>query len=270
MRNYTTVTELPGQMASKEQIERLYHRYKFASKFCEDKDVLEVACGAGQGLGYLGNFARTVVGGDVDENNLRFAISLYKKRQNIEVWTLDAHKLPFGDKSFDVVILYEAIYYLIQPEEFLKQSYRVLRDDGVLLVCSVNKEWANFNPSPYSREYFSAPELYLLLISQFTEVEFYGAFSTTPNSTMGEIASMIKRITVTFNLMPKTMKGKEPFKRIFYGKLYPIPEEIKEGMCKYFPPVLISENSPNCMHKIFYAVAWKRITESPHRPRSKV
>jgi len=30
MEDYSTVTELPGQRASREQLERLYHRYEFA------------------------------------------------------------------------------------------------------------------------------------------------------------------------------------------------------------------------------------------------
>jgi cyclopropane fatty-acyl-phospholipid synthase-like methyltransferase len=50
---YIHVTEIPGNKASAEQIERLYHRYHFASAFCQGKEVLEVACGAGMGLGYL-------------------------------------------------------------------------------------------------------------------------------------------------------------------------------------------------------------------------
>jgi 2-polyprenyl-3-methyl-5-hydroxy-6-metoxy-1,4-benzoquinol methylase len=62
--DYCTVTELPGSNATKEQLARLYHRYHFAAGFCEGKDVLEVACGAGQGLGYLARKAKSVVGGD--------------------------------------------------------------------------------------------------------------------------------------------------------------------------------------------------------------
>ena len=182
MEDYTTVTELPGQRATREQLERLYHRYKFASKFCGDKDVLEVACGAGQGLGYLEKVAKKVVGGDIDENNLRFAISHYKGRQNIEVRALDAHQLTFEDKSFDVVILYEAVYYLVEPERFVAETRRVLREGGVLLIATVNKDWSEFNPSPLSTHYFSVPELAKLIQSNGFKVEFYGAFSTIPKT----------------------------------------------------------------------------------------
>jgi ubiquinone/menaquinone biosynthesis C-methylase UbiE len=255
VRNYSTITELPGQRASREQLERLYHRYKFASTVCEGKDVLEVACGAGLGLGYLENVAKRVVGGDIQENILRFAASHYDERQNIEVRTLDAHRLPFKDKSFDVVILFEAIYYLEQPEEFLDGCRRVLQEKGILLICTVNKHWSDFNPSPHSVKYFSVPELYQLLGHQFPHVELYGAFSVSRNSATDKIISLIKRMAVVFYLMPKTMKGKELFKRMFFGKLAPLPNEIEDGMCKYIPPVPISYDSPNHQYKVFYAVA---------------
>ena len=254
MADYTTVTELPGQRASREQLERLYHRYKFASTFCKEKDVLEVACGAGQGLGYLEKVAKKVVGGDIDENNLRFAISHYKDRQNIEVKTLNAHQLPFENKRFDVVILYEAIYYLAQPEKFVAEARRVLRKGGVLLIATVNKDWSEFSPSPFSTHYFSVPEIDKLLQSNGFKVEFYGAFSTIPKSVKEKIISTVRKIAVAFRLIPKTMRGKELFKKIFYGKLIPLKEEIEEGICEYEPPRCISSDTPNFEYKVIYAV----------------
>jgi len=50
------------------------------------------------------------------------------------------------------------------------------------------------------------------------------------------------------------MKGKELLKKIFYGKLSPLPNEIEEGMCGYSPPVPIPDDSPNKQHKVLYAV----------------
>ena len=154
--DYSTVTEIPGDKATQEQMDRVFQRYRFAIDFCEDKDVLEVACGAGQALGYLARKARRVVGGDCTEKLLTSAKHYYKDRA--ELYLLDAHQLPFRDRSFDVVILFEAIYYLAQPQEFVAEAYRVLRGNGVLLIATVNKDWPEFNPSPYSIRYLSVPE----------------------------------------------------------------------------------------------------------------
>ena len=47
---FINVTEIDGQLISQEQLMRTCHRYHWAAQYCEGKDVLEVACGAGQGL----------------------------------------------------------------------------------------------------------------------------------------------------------------------------------------------------------------------------
>ena len=253
--DYTTVTEIPGIKASKEQLARLYQRYHFALSFCRDKEVLEVACGACQGLGYLAKIARRVVGGDIDENNLGFAREHYRGRDNIGLRLLDAHELPFADRSFDVVILYEAIYYLAHPELFLGECQRVLRKGGICLICTVNKDWPDFNPSPYSTKYLSVQELYWLLNERFSDVQLYGAFEAATNSIKDKFISLIRRTTIALNLMPKTMKSKEIFKRIFFGKLTPLPAEIEEGMTDYIAPVLILSDRPDSQHKVIYAVA---------------
>lgn len=255
MEDYTHVTEIPGNNASQEQLERLYHRYHFASTFCKEKEVLEVACGAGMGLGYLEKFAKKIVGGDIDEKILEFAHEQYKGRNKIEIIKLDAHNLPFFDKSFDVVILYEAIYYLHQPERFIDEAFRVLRDNGILLICTVNKNWSDFNPSPYSVKYFSAPELYSLLSKKFSDVKLFGAFTTFPKTSKDKVISIIKRLAISLNLIPKTMKGKEVFKRIFFGRLKPIPNEIENEMTLYISPTPISHNIPNFDFKVLYAIA---------------
>src|SRR5574340_14430 len=128
--DYSDVTELPGGRASREQLSRLRHRYRTAAPYCVGKDVLEVGCGAGQGLGYLAKQARRMVGGDYTHANLRRAREYYGEHARLV--RLDAHELPFPDASFDVLLLFEAIYYLRTPDEFLAESRRVLRNRGVL------------------------------------------------------------------------------------------------------------------------------------------
>ena len=251
--NYTSVTEIPGSKVSNEQCVRMAHRYRFAAQFCAGKEVLEVACGAGTGLGYLAKFAKKVIGGDIDRNLLKYGQKHYRERDKITLQLFDAHRLPFKDDSFDVMLLYEAIYYLAQPEKFVAEASRVLRKNGLLIICSVNKDWLDFNPSPSSTRYFSASELFLLLNQKFSGVEIYGAFPTAANSTKERIISLIKRTAVALHLMPKTMKGKEFFKRIFFGKLQVLPAELEEKMFIYSPPVSISPSSNPC-YKVLYAV----------------
>lgn len=258
---YSTVTELPGQKASQEQLERLFQRYHFAYQFCAGKDVLEVACGGGQGLGYLAKAAKRVVGGDIDKDNLTFARKHYTCRNGIKLECFDAEQLPFQNSSFDVVLLYEAIYYLPEPEKFAKEAYRVLRENGTLIICSANKDWADFNPSPFSIRYFSVPELHTLLKTKFPEVTCYGGFSTALEGTKDVVISLMKRTAVNLHLMPKTMKSKELLKRLFFGKLRPLPYEIEDNMAEYVKPAPIASDLPNSSYKVIFAVARKKIED---------
>ena len=123
-----------------------------------------------------------------------------------------------------------------------------------MLIATVNIDWSEFNPSPFSTRYFSVSELSQILQNNSFKVEFYGAFSTIPKTVKEKIISIIRKIAVRLHLIPKTMKGKEFLKKIFYGKLIELKEEIEEGMCTYNPPVRISSDTPNFEYKVIYAV----------------
>jgi hypothetical protein len=60
--DFSSVTEAPRIKVTPEGAAMLYMRYRFAARFCKGKDVLEVGCATGMGLGYLARHARTVVG----------------------------------------------------------------------------------------------------------------------------------------------------------------------------------------------------------------
>lgn len=260
MGEYLSVTENPGCGAHSEQIERLYQRYHFALDYCRDKEVLEVACGGGMGLGYLARFAKRVVGGDIDESNLKFARKYYHDRKNIELKVLDAQQLPFDDNSFDIVIMYEAIYYLPEPMRFVEEAHRVLRDKGVVIICTANREWSGFNPSPHSHIYFSARELVSSLEKGGFTVTMFAGSPVSVETAKDKVISIIKQSAVKLHLIPKTMKGKESLKRLFFGKLKPIPSEVTDGMSDYSPPVSIPANIPNVDYKVIYAVGQLRKT----------
>jgi hypothetical protein len=75
--------------------------------------------------------------------------------------------------------------------------------------------------------------------------------------TRSEITSLIKRFAVKFNLIPGGLKGRAYLKRIFMGKLIPLPHEVTEGMADYEPPVEIPPDRLSKGYKILYAVAKK-------------
>jgi ubiquinone/menaquinone biosynthesis C-methylase UbiE len=253
-KDYSSVTESPNSRATYEQLARLYQRYHFAARYVRGRRVLEVACGSGQGLGYIARSAQQIVGGDYTENLLNLAHAHYGR--TIPLVRLDAHFLPFHRESFEVVLLLEAIYYLAQAEEFVAECRRILTKEGILVICTVNHDWSEFARSPFSTRYFSVPELKNLLVRQgFTHTEFFGAFPTTIHTLKHRLVSLLRRLVVVLNLVPRTLEGREIFKRIFYGKLVTLKPEVEDGMVELYPVVPIPSDTINVDHKIVYVVA---------------
>lgn len=251
MTSYVPVTELPGSGATDEQLRMLAARYQLAAERTIGRDVLEVACGPGIGLGYLARGARRVVGGDVDERLLLTARRHYGGR--IPLVRLDAQALPFAAGMFDAVVLFEALYYLQEPGRFLAECRRVLRPGGAVLISTVNKDWRGFNPSPHSTRYLSAPELRALLESQGFTAELSGGFPPSAPTLRAKALGLARDAAVRLRLIPRTMRGKERLKRLAYGRLAPLPVELTDGPPSP-RPVPLEGRKPVDDFKILYAV----------------
>ena len=249
------ITEVPGQKATSAQLDMFFTRYHFLSQFCKNRDVLEVACGGGQGLGYLARAARKVIGGDIDGRILGLVFTRYNDRPNIMVIKLDAHELPFEAASFDVVTLLDSIYWLSDQSRFIVEAKRVLRPGGVLVVSSVNPKWLEFNPSPYSAHYPDSFELFELIASKGFKAEFYVAFSALPKTEKERIVALVRRVAVNLNIIPGSIRLKQLLKALFLGRLSPVPEEVYEGMARYCEPMKIGPADIDNKYKIMYVVA---------------
>jgi SAM-dependent methyltransferase len=251
--DYTTVTEAPGNELRREALDMLWTRYAYATSLCAGKIVLEVGCGAGPGLGMLSRAAKRVVGGDYTQRLLQLARHHYGSR--VPLVRLDAHQLPFVAATFDVIILYEAIYYLDEPARFLQECRRLLTSGGVVLICSANRANPDFNPSPYSTRYWSADELRLLFSDNGFAAELLGAFPARPKSARDLLISLLKRLAVAFHLIPKTMSGKTRLKRLFFGKLESTPFELMDGSRQYRTPVSLGPKAADADYQVVFALA---------------
>jgi len=255
-RDFTTVTELPGQEVSTEQIARLAHRYCWAGTYCAGRDVLEVGCGAGQGLGYLQSVSKSVRAGDISPALVECARAHYGSR--LEVTEMDACAIELPDRSLDVILLFEAIYYLPSPERFLEQCRRLLRPKGRVLIVTANKDLYDFNPSPFSHRYFGVRELTALFHKYDFDCEFFGVSPVEETSMRQRLLRPVKLLAVKLNIIPKTMTGKKYLKRIVFGKLVPMPAEISGLEHSYFAPPRISAEIADVKHKVIYLAATRR------------
>lgn len=254
--DFTSVTETSGADVSSEQIVRLAQRYYWAGEYCRGQDVLEVACGAGQGLGYLSSLARSLRAGDITPALVNEARTQYGSR--IEISEMDATALPFPAQSLNTIILFEALYYLPSAERFVDECIRVLRPKGKVLIATANKDLYDFNPSPFSSTYYGVAELGQLFEARGFFCDFFGNTPIETVSLRQRILSPIKKVVINLGLMPKTMAGKKLLKRLVFGKLVPMPAEIDQSTAPKTTPVPLKRGEPNRDFKVIYMAATLR------------
>ena len=95
--------------------------------------VLELATGTGLIAKNIVNAAAHIEATDASAEMI-----LEAKRDNrsakLHFSVRDMFRLPYADKSFDVVIVSNALHIIPQPEKALAEIRRVLKDDGVLIA----------------------------------------------------------------------------------------------------------------------------------------
>ena len=246
------IAELPGDRATRLQISMLYTRYRLAAGLVKDGDVLEVACGPGVGLEYLAKQAKHVTGGDADDRLLRMGRE--HVGDHIQLTSFDAHALPFPPSSFDVVILFEAIYYLHEVERFIDETRRVLKSSGTLLICSANRERHGFVSGEQTVAYFSAFELRQLLTGHGFSVEVFAAFPVVPVFQRNSRGAA-RWFANIIRLSPET---KAVVKRLLFGRPPSFPAEVTERMADAAELFLIDENSPVTDFQVLYAIGHVR------------
>jgi 2-polyprenyl-3-methyl-5-hydroxy-6-metoxy-1,4-benzoquinol methylase len=152
-----------------------------------------------------------------------------------------------------VVILFEAIYYLARAEQFARECHRVLRPNGLLLLCSANKKWPGFTTSPYATRYFDAEELRQLIVGAGFDVKVYGAFPEVASTVSKKAVALIRSVAVRLNLIPGSLKGRELLKRFFYGRLSIVTREIDGNGTQPARLYSIEEGQASSEYRILYA-----------------
>ena len=107
--------------------------YELIRPVVKDKTVLEVATGTGLIAKHIVKAAAHIEATDASPEMITEA-----KRGNysakLRFSVQDMFSLPYASKSFDVVIVSNALHIVPQPEKSLREIKRVLKDDGVLIA----------------------------------------------------------------------------------------------------------------------------------------
>lgn len=114
------------------------NRYSMVKSLCADKTVLDAACGEGYGSFLMKKWgAASVDGVDIDKDTIEHASKLFAS-ENVRFHTNTVEKLPFPDYTFDLIVSFETMEHVDNPDMFLKEMKRVLKPDGIIILSCPN------------------------------------------------------------------------------------------------------------------------------------
>lgn len=215
-------------------------RYKFACQYCQDRDVLDVGCGAAYGTEMLRKEgqARLVVGLDINLDHVQSINTL-----GLTLIRGDAMKLPFNDESFDVITAFEVIEHLDDPQKALGEIRRVLKTGGVALISTPRRDlWQRTPTNPHHKLEFSFTEFKTYIASWFSVFQIFGQyfdyiFTEIPPPGLG-LRRILRHIALCFAKLSK-------MERLLY-KFDVMPVE---GMPRYVVPrYMIAVCRKTCDH----------------------
>ena len=122
--NETNKVILNKNLILKNFYEDCYQIFKGEIKNSDQLKILEI----GSGAGFIKKFIPNVITSEI--------IQL----KGVDL-TIDAERLPFLNKSLDVIILLNVIHHIPNTEKFLSECYRALKCDGQLLLIEPANTW---------------------------------------------------------------------------------------------------------------------------------
>lgn len=89
------------------------------------KRVLDVGCGEGELVSTFQKHGVETYGIDISKQSLLHARNVVQA---------DAEKIPFKNNTFDLMIAHHSLEHLKNPEYFIKECKRVLKENGIVCV----------------------------------------------------------------------------------------------------------------------------------------
>lgn len=162
--------QIANDPASQKILEFHLQRYETAARYVRGKRVLDIACGAGYGSQMLSLAgASSVVGVDVCPQTVDYARKHYEA-SDVEFVCADAEQFD-RSQQFDVVISFETIEHLPNPNKFLDRIHNLLVPSGDFLLSVPLGETRHLDR--YHLHAFSQEEVFDLLEQAGFSVERY-------------------------------------------------------------------------------------------------
>lgn len=180
----TTVRFVPGEASSPDELAiAALHLYAYgiaAEQLGSGDRVLDIGFGEGYGSETLRQAGAEYRGIEVDPEIVDHARTTYGPFFDV----YDGTAIPAEDTSFDLVLAFQMIAYLDDPQPLLREMRRVIAPSGLVLVTTPNRAYRLFDGQRpwnryHAREYL-AGELEAVLSETFDDVTVYGIHAEEP------------------------------------------------------------------------------------------
>jgi SAM-dependent methyltransferase len=147
-------------------------RYTFATKYCKDRVIVDLGCGSGYGSKILADKrVKKIYALDIDQEAINYAKKNYF-HTNIKYICSAVENTRLPKRCADVVVCFETIEHLVNPEKLMTEIKRILKPSGILIISTPNKD-TSFNDNPYHLNELDMKKLDILL-SDFNHIQYYG------------------------------------------------------------------------------------------------
>lgn len=129
--------QVPADYYQKAITKNIWHSWKLKviSELIKNKPnkILDVGCASGWFLDKVNKLypEAELTGVDASKKAIDYGKKVYK---NLNLIHADAHKLPFKDRSFDLILCTEVLDHVVEPEKVLSEIRRVLSPNGIAIV----------------------------------------------------------------------------------------------------------------------------------------
>lgn len=126
-----------GRLVTGEKPNFFEYLKKFANK---DFRILDLGCGSGELTLKLSPFFKEIIGIDPFEDYIKSADKLKKSAgaENVTFMVADGKNLPFEDNHFDII--FSSRGPLSANIDFIKESFRVLKKEGLMIEETIGEE----------------------------------------------------------------------------------------------------------------------------------
>lgn len=152
-------------------------RYQFTLRYVSPQFViLDAPCGSGYGTALIASTGAKVFGVDIHEGAIQHAKEFFSlPSSSFHVGNIEnLLDLFTQDGSLDLIVSFEGIEHLNHPESFLRESRRLLKPDGRLIISTPRKP----HGSPYHIKEYSLEEYRRELETYFRINRMFGQIFT--------------------------------------------------------------------------------------------